>query len=66
MVHTAAPCFCPRISGGALAGEGRLEVLIDHDARALAPEKPSQHAFATFDRLAPQVLAVQLDQVEGA
>ena len=39
---------------------------VEHDARRLAAQQRLQGALAGFDRLATQVLAVELDQIECA
>jgi hypothetical protein len=43
----------------------RDEVRVEHDARMLAAQR-HQGALAGFDRYAPQVLTVELDQIECA
>src|ERR1700730_5217363 len=44
----------------------RDEVRVERDARMLAAQQRLQGALAGFDRLAPQVFAVELDEIEGA
>jgi hypothetical protein len=44
----------------------RDEVHVEHDARMLAAQQRLQGALAGFDRYAPQVLTVELDQIECA
>jgi hypothetical protein len=44
----------------------RDEVRVERNARMLAAQQRLQGALAGFDRLAAQILAVELDQIEGA
>jgi hypothetical protein len=41
-------------------------VRVEHDARVLAAQQRPQGALAGFNRLATQILAVELKQIEGA
>jgi hypothetical protein len=41
-------------------------VRVERDARMLAAQQRLQGALAGFDRLATQILAVELQQIEGA
>jgi hypothetical protein len=42
-----------------------VEVLVEAQARRRAPQQARQSGLAHRERVAPQILAVQLDQVEG-
>ena len=42
-----------------------LDMLVEANARRTAPEYRLQGRLAHFERIAPKVIAVELDQVEG-